>query len=265
MSSTLNMADHLLVRGRNLQQLGRSHDAARVLGRLAGLRDLPAEVAEETQCRLAELLLLRGKNREARRHLTAALVLQPNSARYHYLMAMSLDVEDAGEAARALEHFEKSLQADPQQPRCLAEAGLLAIELGKTEHGLGYLRRAVELDPANPKMVRTLVEALCELGRSADARRALVAALFRNPRDRRFRREWDDFRFHRVHEEQKARQRRDVARQHGEEGPTLLPFVRPASGSRLSPAGNTFRRHGSAPTPAPHFPSFGHVPDRKHA
>jgi tetratricopeptide (TPR) repeat protein len=265
MSSTLNIADHLLVRGRNLQQLGRSHDAARVFGRLAGLRVLPADVAEETQCRLAELLLQRGKNREARRHLRAALVLQPNSARYHYLIAMSLDDEDAGDAARALEHYEKSLEADPQQPRCLAGAGLVAILLGKTEHGLSYLRRAVELDPANPEMVRTLVDALCELGRTADARRTLMAALFRNPRDRRFRREWDDFRFHRVHEEQKARQRRDVASERGEESPTLLPFVRPASGSRPSPAGNTIRRHGSAPAPGPHLPSFGHVPDRKHA
>ena len=265
MSSTLNMADHLLVRGRNLQQLGRSHDAARVLGRLAGLRDLPADVAEETQCRLAELLLQRSKNREARRHLTAALLLQPNSARYHYLMAMSLDDEDAGEAARAMEHFEKSLAADPEQPRCLAEAGLLAILLGKTEHGLNYLRRAVELDPSNPAMVRTLVEALCELGRTAEARRTLVAALFRNPRDRRFRREWDDFRFHRVHEEQKARRRRDIAREQGEDGPTLLPFVRPSSGAKPAPAGNTVRRHGAAPARGPHFPSFGRVPDRKHA
>ena len=57
MSKTLNLSEHLLERGRFLQGLGRTRDAMRVFGRLAGLRDLPAPMAEETQIRLAEMRL----------------------------------------------------------------------------------------------------------------------------------------------------------------------------------------------------------------
>ena len=38
MSKTLNLTDQLLSRGRFLQEIGRTHDAARVLGRLAKAR-----------------------------------------------------------------------------------------------------------------------------------------------------------------------------------------------------------------------------------
>ena len=55
MSKMLNLVDCLLARGRFLQQLGRDQDALVVLQRLAGFRQLPPQVAEETQLRLAEI------------------------------------------------------------------------------------------------------------------------------------------------------------------------------------------------------------------
>src|SRR6266481_446831 len=61
MSTTLNLVDHLLSRGRHLQEIGREQDALHVLERLACFRQLPPKVAEETQVRLAELLLERGE------------------------------------------------------------------------------------------------------------------------------------------------------------------------------------------------------------
>ena len=57
MSMTLNLVDRLLARGRHFQQLGRDHDAIDTLGRLSQFASLPAEVAEETQARLAEINL----------------------------------------------------------------------------------------------------------------------------------------------------------------------------------------------------------------
>src|SRR5207244_13334663 len=84
MSRTLNLSQRLLERGRFLQEIGRTHDAVRVLGRLAGLRDLPAAAAEETQTRLAEMHLRQYQFAQARRHLTAALTHNPTTARYHY-------------------------------------------------------------------------------------------------------------------------------------------------------------------------------------
>src|SRR5437763_12794564 len=97
MSTTLNLLDHLLARGRHYQDLGRSHDARAVFRRLLGLRQLPAAVAEEAQARLAELELERCKYARARRHLTAALAHQPASDRYHHLMAAALEEDDKGD------------------------------------------------------------------------------------------------------------------------------------------------------------------------
>ena len=57
MSMTLNLVDRLLAAGRNLHKLGREQDALHIFSRLSGFRQLPAEVAEETQVRLAEISL----------------------------------------------------------------------------------------------------------------------------------------------------------------------------------------------------------------
>src|SRR5436309_5607580 len=124
MSMTLNLADRLLSMGRNYQALGRNQDAVHILSRLAGLRQLPAEVAEETQVRLGEIHLSRGKYTRARRHLTAALVHKPDSARYHYLMATALASDASADRHRAAEHYRRSLEIDPKQPTCLGEYGL---------------------------------------------------------------------------------------------------------------------------------------------
>ena len=69
MSTTLNLADRLLAMGRNFEALGRDQDALHILGRLAGLHEVPVVVAEETQSRLAEIFLRRRQYRRARRHL----------------------------------------------------------------------------------------------------------------------------------------------------------------------------------------------------
>src|SRR4051812_9819715 len=104
MATILNVFDHLLARGKRLQALGRNRDAGAVFTRLAGLRLLPGPVAEEAQLRLAELALKRRRFAQARRHLTAALRHQPDSARYHFLLATALQGED-GDLDRAAEHF----------------------------------------------------------------------------------------------------------------------------------------------------------------
>lgn len=264
MSRMLNVADRLLARARNYHRLGRRHEAARVLGQLARLRKLPADASEEVQHRLAELALDRRDYHQARRHLTAALARRPDDSHYHYLMAGALDEDPRGDAHRALDHYRKSLELQPDQPRCLAERGLLALRLGKTAEGLASLRRAVQAAPDSPSAVSSLVTGLRELGHEDDIRRVLVAALLRNPRDTRFRRLWDDYRFRRTCEEQARRD--DRGRSDGE-GPTLLPFRRPMKEApRPGRAGLHIRRDGSMALPAPHLPGrSSQVPDRKHA
>src|SRR5262249_38597035 len=113
MSGTLNLIDRLLALGRNLHQHQQDDEALDHLGRLASFHELPAEVAEEVQVCLAEIHLQRQRYRRARRHLAIALLYRPDSARYHYLMATALAKGQHREPERALEHYQRSLELDP--------------------------------------------------------------------------------------------------------------------------------------------------------
>jgi Tfp pilus assembly protein PilF len=254
MSTMLNLVDHLLTTGRRYQTLGRSHDARAMLGRLLGLRELPPAVAEEAQVRLAELELGRHKYLRARRHLAAALTYQPECGRYHRLMAAALEDDDMGDPERALEHYRLALQADPDDAGCQGDFGLLAMSLGHREEGLAALRRAAELAPDDPETVAKLVEGLCEADEADEARRLLLAARFRNPRDARFLDLWNDFQFQQLHEEQETTRR--AARHAAEEAdePRLLPLVRPAEGTAPTPGTKRIRRDPASPIAPPHLP-----------
>jgi tetratricopeptide (TPR) repeat protein len=265
MSMTLNLADRLLAMGRNLQELGRTQDAVGLLDRLEGFRQLPADVAEETQARLAEIALERRQYKKARRHLTAALVYRPANGHYHYLMAVALENDESGDRHRAAEHYRKALRLDPNQPDWLGDFGLLALRLGQTEEGLRCLRRAVELAPDDPEVVGRLAEGWQDEGRPEEARRALQAALFRNPGDRRFRRLWEDFQFDRLRRQQEQR-RRQARLGGGDDRPTLLPFVRLETGrpsNRLSR--KIIRRDPPSPPAPPHTTRRAGLPHRRHA
>jgi len=266
MSRTLNLADRLLGMGRTFQGLGRDRDAVHILGRLASFRQLPKEIAEETQVRLGELFLRRQRFRRARRHLTAALAHRPESARYQYLMASALAADERVDPKRAVDHYRKSLQLDPRQPRCLGELGLLALRLGQTEKGLAWLRQGAELAPDDPEAVGRLVEGLRQLDRGEEARAALRAALFRHPRDRRFQKLWQDFQFHQLCREQEAGRNAGSPAGSAGAGPVLLPFVRPAAPVvRIRTNRQTVRRDPASPPNPPHLPQPARLPGRKHA
>jgi tetratricopeptide (TPR) repeat protein len=251
MNPTLNLVEHVLAMGRRYQDAGRDRDALRVFGRLASFRDVPAATAEETQVRLAELLLKHRKFARARRHLAAALTWQPDSARLNHLMATATQADDRGDLERADEYFERALALDPDNVPCLAEAGLLAVRLGKTEEGLALLRRAVDRDPDNPDVVTKLVKGLRLAGEGDEARRALRAALFRNPRSPDFRKLWDEFLFSRARQRQ-ANPHRPRRSPRALEKPILLSFVRArrqiSASQRLDGPATVGRPHLSRPT-----------------
>lgn len=266
MSMTLNLAQRLLALGQNYQQLGRNHDALRYLGRLAGFRDLEPEVAERTQISLAEIYLARRHFHKARRHLTAALSHQPNNARYHYLMAVAWAADEKGDRRRAADHYRQSLRLDPEQPLCLSEFGLLALEIGQTEEGFECLFRAVELAPDDPTVVGRLVEGLVQEDRVAEARQALQAALFRNGRDARFRKLWNDFQFQQLQQQQHRGRYAQEAGDAEDKGPTLLPFVRVVAEAGSAPGrAKILRCDPPAPTSPPHKARPRKLPNRRHA
>jgi Tfp pilus assembly protein PilF len=265
MGRTLNLFDRLLERGRHLQAIGRTRDALAIFSRLASFKELPTAVAEEASARSAEIQLGQRKYQSARRHLAAVISHQPGNPRYHFMMANALDVDEDGDVVRAYEHYRKSLELDANQPRCLSDFGLLALCLGNLEEGLHALRKAAELAPDDPEIVAQLVEGLCDQHQADEARKVLRAARFRNSRDPRFLKLWNDFQFQQLREAQEAA-RRTERYPDAANARMILPFIRPAPGDTTAlPARKKFRRDGASFPNPPHPRRRSHLPDRKHA
>lgn len=265
MSKTLNLVEGLLEKGRHLQAIGRSRDALNIFGRIRGFKRLPSAAVEEAAARSAEIQLSHKEYAKARRSLAAALAHQPQNARYHFLMATAFDLDEDVDLVNAYDHYQKSLDVEPNEPDCLSDFGLVAMCLGEVEEGLEALRRAVELAPDDPQIVGKLVEGLCEAGRPDEARTALRAARFRNPRDPGFVKLWNDFQFQQLREAQAAERRTEVEFE-ATGARMILPFVRPAPGTTpAAPGRKKLRRDKASPPNPPHAPRSADVPDRKHA
>jgi Tfp pilus assembly protein PilF len=261
MSTTLNLVDHLLLLGRRYQELGRLRDAMQVLTRLTGFRELPGKAAEEAQVRLAELCLKRRRYVKARRHLTVALRHRPDSARYHHLMARASLAEDRGDLDRAADHYRRSLELDDTQALCRAEYGVLAVRLGRADEGLTQLRRAIEQAPDDAEVMAKAVKGFRLAGRADEARDVLRAALFRQPKSPAFRKLWHEFQFQQLRQRQQARHQ-GPSGDDEDEGPLLLPFVRPTSTDAPAPG---VRHDGPATVPTPHRPRSTRRSDQRNA
>ncbi len=266
MSRTLNLVRRLLAKGRNLHKLGFNHEALLLLSKLSSFRDLPAQVAEEVQRRLAAILLRQRKYARARHHLAALLLRRPDCPGYHHLMARAVAKDAKADPKKAVAHYRQALALAPDRPRCLADLGLAALRAGRPREGLRSLRRALELAPDNAAIVGKAVEGLGQRGRYREARRVLHAALFRNPRAPRLRRLWDDLRFREARAAQEADRRATAAVTAGDDAPVLLPFVPPPDGTTPArPARRLLRLDAAATLPHPHLPRALRRKDHKHA
>src|SRR5205823_4602909 len=107
------------------------------LTRLASFVELSPAVAEEVQARLGELHLKRRRFRKAQRHLLAALAFDPDNPRYHHLLGLAQLHDPHGDLGRAWRHYRRALALAPGKARWRAEAGLLALRLGRFDEGLG--------------------------------------------------------------------------------------------------------------------------------
>jgi tetratricopeptide (TPR) repeat protein len=259
----LNLCQHLLTQARRYSQVGANERALRSFGRLASLRILPDDVAEETQANLAELLLGQREYAKARRHLTAALAHDPNNPDYYYLMARALDEDPRGSREKAMQNYRLCLQKDSENPYFHCDAGLFALEQGLTEEGLGYLRKAVKLAPSDVELLSDVVRGLQENGLLVEAREVAIAARFQNGRDPRFLRLWNEFRFRETHLEQKQTDKRHVAKLGVMQPRDCLVFEELTT---QTPSGRQLIRRDNASRPAgPHFMRMPGVPGRKHA
>jgi tetratricopeptide (TPR) repeat protein len=257
MSKTLNLVDRVLAQGRKLHRLGATQAALRVISRLTAFRALPPRIARRVQEHLARVHLRSRRYAKARRYLAALLVQDPDNAAHHYRMARAVAAGRRCDRGRALEHCRRAAELAPRNVSYLSSLGILAVRQGQQE-GLDLLRRAAALAPRNPRVLRRLVRGLCLLGRTEEARAALLAALFRNSKDIRFRRLRQDFQFEQLHQCQVRARRRTHK---DEAGPVLLPFIRLAAGDS---AGGV-RVDGPTVLPGPHQPRSLRRPDQRHA
>lgn len=224
MSTKLPLFDRLLTLARNYLDMHRDRAARRVLRQLTRNPNLPARIAEETHVLLAELLLKHRQPQRASCSLAVALRLRPDNARYHFLMATACAAPKEPDFARAARHYRQSLQLDPKQPECLSKYGLLLVKTGKESRGLKLLHQAAELAPDDATVTKRLIGGLRRTGQASEARQVLIAARFRNPRDGRFRRLYNDFMFRQLRStQQQAQQRFELVT---DDLPALLPFVR---------------------------------------
>jgi Flp pilus assembly protein TadD len=246
MANTLNLVDELLVRSVRLQETGQWREALRALRSLERF-DLSPEVAEEVHSRQGEILLKRRRYRAAGQHLRAALRVRPDDARHHFLLGLAHHADPAGDRERAARHYRRSLRLAPRQLRCRGEAGLLAIEQGRTDQGVALLRQAVGQAPGDAGAVGRLVKGLCRAGRRDDALAAARSALFRSPRCPRVRRLWADLHC----DDLRRRQEMAGARQAANEEPVLLPFIRLADTPRETLPG--LRHDEPEALPGPHL------------
>src|SRR5262245_16470137 len=216
MSDVLCLVDHLIERSRRLAGSSQFAPALELLHDVAAF-PLPPARAEEVQRLLAESYLHLKRYRKAHRHLRLALKLAPRTARYHHLLGVCVSSHPRGRKERALAHFRRALKLAPNQRRCRADAGLLAVRLGRVEAGLAMLRQAADGEPA---LVGKLVRGYCEAGRPEDARRALQAARFAAPHCPKLARLWFDLQTGRLRGEQASRRAENAP------APVLLPFLR---------------------------------------
>lgn len=264
MSTTLNFADHLLSFGSKLQDMGRKQDAMRVLGRLSRMRDLPSRIVHESRRRLGELYMDSQRFPEARKHLRVALATEPEDCETHYLMAQSHEMDERGDAHKALAHYRQALAADGDQPYCLADYGRLALDHGKTEKGLAALRKAAELAPDDAEILGQLVNALVECDQLDEARRVARNALFGHSRDAGFRKVWSDLQFQELRLSQQ-RFTTNRASKHTND-PVILPYLGVTKDEPATPVGSKIIRHDGPSLPRPpHAPRLGIYSDKKHA
>ncbi|MFO0965063.1 MAG: tetratricopeptide repeat protein [Gemmataceae bacterium] len=247
MSRTLPLVDGLLARGRRLQELGQLVAAATLFQKLAAFRSLPEKIAEELQSRLADIQFRQGRFTHARRHLRAALAHEPTNADYHHRFAIAVEEDPDGNAAGSVRHYARCVKLDPKNPLYHCDYAYAALNAGQTEKGLKALRRAERLAPDDAEVLSLVVRGLVSEGEEEEARRLVRAAMFRNPRDYRFRGLWQNLQFDALFVRQ---QERFETRETKEKAPAILRF--PKTARKATVGARTIRQDGPATLKGPH-------------
>jgi Flp pilus assembly protein TadD len=252
MSRPLNMADGLLAHAQNLLRFGRRAEAFAAFSRLAALPGLPAKTAAEANRQLAVIHLDRRHFRKARKALTAALACETENADCHHLLALACDRDPRGNPRRALRHYRRAVELEPENAGWRCDLGHLALRLDRTEEAVAELRKAAKLAPDAPDVLESVTDGLADAGRPNEARSLLRAARFRHRRDRRFEGLWNRFQFLELRARQMRRPALPILRPVSAV-PDVIPFDRGDRPENPVPVAGGIVRFDLAARPAPHL------------
>ena len=179
MAAALSFVDGLWTRCTTLFESGQHAKAKPLLQRLLHL-ELPQAIRAEAALMLADLLRLQGEYQSARRHVSAALVGDPQDASLHHMLGyLHYEDDEAGDETHALKHLRQAVKLAPDSGECHRALGDYLFHHTKAQRGLNHLRQAVRLEPENLDTLRSLIIALVERDEEDKARQTIRELQFR--------------------------------------------------------------------------------------
>lgn len=210
---------------RDAASVGRRADALARLAPLLSSPDCPPRLTRQAHKLAARLYLFDERWAKARRHLRAALDLDPQDAAVHYDLGLAFERDPYGCDERAARRFREAVRLAPTEAKYVAALGRALVRLNRVRAGVKRLRAAVDLAPANAAVLRIVVEGLTEAGKPRLAYKLVTMAKFLAPADRVVQQLWLTTRF------TLARLAQPQGRRAVGHGPTVLPLVRLVGGT----------------------------------
>lgn len=246
MSMMLNFFDAAWASARVTAAAGRRAAALAELAPLLNSPNAPTRLTVLAHRLAARLESDAGRYPRARNHLRAAIRLDRYDAELHYELGVAFESDPSGCDLRAARRFRRAVQLNSRHAKYAAAFGRALVRLNRARAGVTHLRGAAVFAPADSKVLKVVVDGLCDAGQAELARVIVVKARFRAPSDKVILALWYEVRYAIA---QQAGRRPDRAAP-TTSGPRTLPFMRLVTDSPLSAARGVVRRDaGSRPVP----------------
>lgn len=118
---------------------------AKVAYNRAALAQNPDDAAANAE--LGKALLFQGRTDDARRHLEAAVRLQPDADEPHYFLGLLHRTQDRLDEARA--DFEAAIRLNPGHAKAHGNLGLVLMQQGRLDAAAAAFEAALRLNPAD--------------------------------------------------------------------------------------------------------------------
>jgi tetratricopeptide (TPR) repeat protein len=160
-----------------LDGLGKHVEAVKAYRQAIHLKPDHAKVHNNLGKALNEL----GKHAEAARALRRAIELKPDNVAAHINLGNALAAKGRGDVEGAIACYKQALSLKPDSPQAYYNLGLVLNDLGKHAEAVKALRRAIELKPDYTEAHYDLGNGLLGLGKHAEAIKAYRQAIHLRP------------------------------------------------------------------------------------